>query len=299
MTVGFASIELAGTRRVAVYVDGRAITLEAAARRTGERRDVPVSVSQALAEWDRWCDVAEDVAVQEADEEWLETSQIRFLPAITDPPNIFCAGANYYDHAEEMGAPTPDKSTAVPFHFIASRGSLTGHMEKVSRPMGCDKFDWEVELGVVIRHDLRSASVESARNCIAGYTVANDLSARDLSRREDVPFFPDWLQSKCHTGCLPLGPAIIPAAFVDDPMNIDLSLTVNGETKQSSNTSKMIFSIEEQIEYLSGIAGLQAGDIIITGTPAGTGIASNSYLKHDDVVVAEAANVGKLQTRIV
>jgi 2-keto-4-pentenoate hydratase/2-oxohepta-3-ene-1,7-dioic acid hydratase in catechol pathway len=156
-----------------------------------------------------------------------------------------------------------------------------------------------VELAVVIGRDAEGIAAADADRVIAGYSVANDVSLRDFARRDDYPFFPDWLRSKSYAGCLPLGPVVVPASLVPDPMDLSVSLTVNGVQRQASRSKQMIFSIAEQIEYLSHIVPLRPGDVILTGTPAGTGAAWGSYLSPGDVMVAEIEHLGRLETEVL
>lgn len=295
---GLATIRLNGAPTPAVLADGFVLPLTAAARRVGAGDTAPASVREALSDWDRWSSVIRQVADDGVGgPDWLAEADVAFLPAIADPPTVYCAAANYHDHAQEMRAKV-DRKAESPLFFLVPPASLAGHRDEVVRPDGVERLDWEVELGVVIGREAYQVSAADAATVIAGYTVANDLSLRDFARRDDTPFFPDWLAMKSYTGCMPLGPAIVPAAFVPVPMNLDLSLSVNGEQRQGSNTKNMIFSIAEQIEYLSRIVALQPGDIILTGTPAGTGNAWNVYLSPDDVMVAEIQGLGRLETRV-
>lgn len=297
-----------GEEILAVLSGGRVLPLARAAAGTGVAESaVPRSVRAALADWDRWCEVAEaatESATGRLAEEggtgdgWVDAATVEFRPAITDPPNVYCAGANYYDHVREMGSAPPDPSQGKPYHFIASTSALGGHNQPVTRPAGCEQFDWEVELAVIIGSPAFHVPAAEAMSVIAGYTVSNDLSLRDFARRDDIPFYPDWITSKCYAGCLPLGPAIVPARQVPDPMNLQLWLRVNGETRQSSNTKEMIYSIARQIEYLSHVLPLRPGDVILTGTPAGTAAHWKRYLQPGDVVEAEVELLGTLTTGV-
>lgn len=296
---GLANVVVEGTPTAAVWADGRVLPLADAARLYRIDGDPPRSAGGALADWGRWCDLV--TAVVDGDHDgagWLAEEEVSFLPALTDPPNVYCAAANYLDHTKEMSGKGLDAPNRRPLHFLASTAALNGHRQSVVRPPGCERFDWEVELAVVIGRDSHNVSASGAAEVIAGFCVANDLSLRDFARRDDYGFFPDWLSSKCYRGCLPLGPALVPARMVADPMALDLRLSVNGEVRQASNTGKMIFSIAEQIEYLSRIAGLKRGDVILTGTPAGTARAWGTYLAPGDVMVAEVEGVGRLETRV-
>ena len=167
------------------------------------------------------------------------------------------------------------------------------------RPPGCTQLDWEIELAVVIGRRAEHVSLDAALEYVAGYTVANDLSMRDFAMRPDVPFGVDWIRSKGYAGCLPVGPTIIPSAFVPDPQRLSLSLSVNGEKMQDSSTALMLFSVAEQIVALSAIVPLLPGDLICTGTPAGVGFARGRFLEPGDVTVAEIEILGRLETRVV
>jgi 2-keto-4-pentenoate hydratase/2-oxohepta-3-ene-1,7-dioic acid hydratase in catechol pathway len=296
---GLATVRLDGSETLAVWADGVVLPIGEAARRCEAGSAVPASAREALSDWDRWCSVMRQVTADGVGGAgWLAETEVDFLPALTDPSSVYCAAANYHDHAQEMRGTATSGPARSPLYFLTPPAALAGHRDVVVRPAGCERFDWEVELAVIIGQDAAHVAAADASTVIAGYAVANDLSLRDFARRDDYPFFPDWLRLKSYAGCLPIGPAIVPASFVSDPMELDLGLSVNGEQRQASNTKNMIFSIAEQIEYLSQIVPLRTGDIILTGTPAGTAAAWGSYLAPGDVVVAEVHGVGRLETRV-
>ena len=136
-------------------------------------------------------------------------------------------------------------------------------------------------------------------DAIAGYVIVNDLSARDLIKREGSPFVYDWIGQKCFADAAPMGPWLTPAAAVEDPENLAIRLSVNGIVKQQSNTGQMVHSIAEQIAYLSRHVELQPGDVIATGTPAGVGTPRGEFLKVGDEVVVEIESLGVLKNRII
>ncbi len=225
------------------------------------------------------------------------------------PGAIYCAGANYRDHAKEMAertgrplGPDPKESGGKPWHFLKTPRSVADPGAIVSATQYCTKLDWEVELAAVIGRETKAVPVEEALSCVAGYTVANDLSARDLSQRAEVPvgspFRPDWVGQKCFDGACPLGPWIVPADDIPDPQNLALKLWVNDAIKQDSNTSEMIFSLAEQIAHISAGMTLYPGDIILTGTPAGVGMGRGEFLKAGDVVRLEIERIGALTNTI-
>src|SRR6266511_1017189 len=187
----------------------------------------------------------------------------RLLAPVLYPGNIYCAGANYTDHMAEMAraqgqapGPTMKELGEKPWHFVkTSRSSVVGPGARVKIPVYSQMVDWEVELAAVIGKAARDVPVEKALDYVAGYTIANDLSARDVMRRDKnpatSPFHYDWLSQKCFDGACPLGPWIAPADDIPDPQNLALKLWVNDKPMQDSHTGKMIFSRAEQIAMLS------------------------------------------------
>ena len=222
------------------------------------------------------------------------------------PAAIYCAGANYGDHVREMtagrgGPPEPDPHTLglKPWHFIKSAHSVTGPGAAVKIPPLSKKLDWEVELAAVIGKTAKNVPLADALKYVAGYTVGNDLSARDFGFRPPVPptspFYSDWLAHKSFDGSCPLGPWIVPAGDVGDPQNLGIRLWVNGTLKQDSNTSEMIYTLAEQIAQISLRITLHPGDVIMTGTPAGVGAGRNEFLKAGDSLELWCENVGTLK----
>ena len=136
-------------------------------------------------------------------------------------------------------------------------------------------------------------------SAVAGYVIVNDLSARDLIKREGSPFIYDWIGQKCFDDAAPMGPWFTPAAYIDDPQKLDVTLAVNGVLKQSSNTDQMVHSIAEQVAYLSRHVTLYPGDVIATGTPSGVGMPHAEFLRPGDEVVVEISGLGKLTSRMV
>jgi 2-keto-4-pentenoate hydratase/2-oxohepta-3-ene-1,7-dioic acid hydratase in catechol pathway len=240
----------------------------------------------------------------------IPLAEVKLHAPLLYPGTIYCAGANYADHVAEMARaqnmpPPADPRTLglKPWFFIKPpRACVVGPGARVARPHGSQKLDWEAELVAVIGRLARNVSVEEALNYVAGYTVANDLSARDLSRRTQLPpgnpFHFDWTAHKGFEGSCPLGPWITPARELPDPQRLAIRLWVNGALKQDSNTSQMIYSVAEQISHLSSIATLHPGDIILTGTPAGVGAGRNEFLQPGDHVEVEIEALGRLENWI-
>jgi 2-keto-4-pentenoate hydratase/2-oxohepta-3-ene-1,7-dioic acid hydratase in catechol pathway len=263
-----------------------------------------------LEDWDNARGLLQDAAAKAAgDGKAQALQQTRLRAPVLWPSAIYCAGANYSDHAAEMAKrsnrpPEPDpKSLGLkPWHFIKASRALADPGATVVASHYTKKLDWEVELAVVIGKIAKNVPVEKALDHVAGYTAANDLSARDLSRRPHVSetsaFKSDWIGQKSFDGACPLGPWMVPAQDIPDPQNLAIKLWVNDVLKQDSNTGKMIFSLAEQISHLSTGMTLHPGDVILTGTPAGVGSARNEYLQPGDVVRIEIERIGTLSNRV-
>ena len=242
--------------------------------------------------------------------EGMPLAEVRLHAPLLYPGAIYCAGANYADHVAEMARaqnmpPPADPRTLglKPWFFIKPpRACVVGPGARVARPRGSQKLDWEAELVAVIGKPARDVSVEDAWKHVAGYTIANDLSARDLSRRTQLPpgnpFHFDWTAHKGFEGSCPLGPWITPAAEIADPQRLAIRLWVNGALKQDSNTSQMIYSVADQVSHISSLTTLHPGDIILTGTPAGVGTPRNEFLQPGDHVEVEIEKLGRLETWI-
>lgn len=237
-----------------------------------------------------------------------------------DPPRqIFCTIANYRSHIIEtiLDVGVPPHTDAMdaaarlqyaerniearlrgaPYACFKLPSTVIGPTDSLQIPRHAQRVDWELELGVVIGKPARQVSRSEAMSHVAGYVLANDITARDQVRRADVPNMgTDWLQSKNAPGFLPLGPYFVPAAFLPDPYSVRLTLSVNDRLMQDGIVSDMVFDIATQIEYLSQHAQLLPGDVICTGTPAGCGTHYKRYLQPGDVIHASARELGAQHT---
>lgn len=231
--------------------------------------------------------------------------KVKLLAPILYPNDIYCAGANYTDHMAEMDkaqgrkpGPTMKDLGEKPWHFVkSSKSSIVGPNAKVKIPAYSKMIDWEIELAAVIGKTAKNVPVEKALQYVAGYTIANDLSARDGMRREKnpptSPFHFDWVSQKCFDGACPIGPWIVPASDIRNPHNLAMKLWVGDELMQDSHTSKMIFNTAEQIAMLSSRVTLQPGDLVLTGTPAGVGAGRKRFLKPGETVKLWIEKVGE------
>lgn len=215
------------------------------------------------------------------------------------PRRIFGMASNFYEHADEMGTELAARAESQPYCFMKAETSVIAAEESVMMPPETEKLDWEVELGVVIGKTCRHVEVDRAFEYVAGYTVFNDISARDLNRRTDYPFKHDWFRGKSFDTFGPIGPWVVPAACIADPQSLRMTLSVNGKMMQDGSSRDMIFSIAEQIAYLSRILTLQSGDLIATGTPDGVGMGRGVFLKAGDVMIAGIEHIGYLRNPVV
>ncbi|MDH7799242.1 MULTISPECIES: fumarylacetoacetate hydrolase family protein [unclassified Beijerinckia] len=231
------------------------------------------------------------------------------LSAITDglskltapyrPERIYCAASNYIEHANEMGTVLAAKADSKPYMFLKLQNAVVGPNDEIRMPPETSQLDWEIELGAVIGTRGRRITAENALNHVAGYTIVNDITARDLNKRTDYPFKFDWFQGKCHDTFAPLGPWMVPASSIRDPQAVHMRLTVGNEVMQEDSTRNMIWTLREQIAYLSTIVTLEPGDVIATGTPTGVGIGRGIFLKAGDVVSAHIDGIGTLTNTVV
>ncbi len=213
-------------------------------------------------------------------------------PCVPRPPKIICIGLNYCKHALETNMPIP----AIPVAFTKYTNTLTDFGTEIILGTEGKEFDYEVELGVVIGKKCKKVSKQDALDYVLGYCVANDLSCRDLQFQTS-----QWLMGKSLDQFLPLGKYLVTADEVGDPQNLNLRCSLNGETRQNSNTADMIFSVAEIIEFLSRFMTLEPGDLILTGTPQGVimGLPEKNWLKPGDKVIVEIEKLGYTENTMI
>jgi 2-keto-4-pentenoate hydratase/2-oxohepta-3-ene-1,7-dioic acid hydratase in catechol pathway len=291
--------------RAGVVVDE---TVFDAAALTGERSHA--SMLGILESWGKARGAIERAIAKPSRRKGVPLRRAKLLTPVMWPGAVFCAGANYTDHVVEMArvqniAPEPDPHEVglSPWHFLKASRAVAHPGARLKLPAYSKMVDWEAELAAVIGRTARDVPVEKALGYVAGYTVANDLSARDFTKRPHVadgsPFKYDWLAQKNFDASCPIGPWIVPAKAIRDPQNLGIKLSVNGVVKQDSNTSQMIFTLAEQIAHLSTRLTLHPGDIVLTGTPAGVGLARREFLKPGDEVTVWIEKVGTLTNTFV
>ena len=226
----------------------------------------------------------------------IRAIDVNSLPVVTDPgrmgsclswvPNFFCIGLNYALHAEESGMDKP----AEPIIFSKATSALSGPNDDVIIPRTSEKGDWEVELGVVIGKTASYVSEEDALDYVAGYCTINDVSERSFQTERGG----QWIKGKSAPSFGPTGPYLVTADEVVDPQDLRVTLKLNGDTVQDSNTSDMIFSVREIVSYMSQFMELRAGDIIATGTPSGVGMGMKPqrFLRPGDTMEVEVHGLG-------
>ena len=263
---------------------------------------------ELLADWER----AEErlAALAEGGGDWRTLDGLRVLPPVT-PVHVLQSGANYRRHvldiivAEErergnmsdadaraMGERIMDERAATgdPYVFLGAAGAICGAYDDVVLPAVGEQHDWELELACIL----------GPGGKIAGYTIANDLTTRDLIYRADLKAIgTDWLRSKNAPTFLPVGPWIVPAAFVSDPMDLQITLRLNGDVMQDESTADMIFGVERLREYTTALLPVVPGDLLLTGSPAGNGMHHRRFLGPGDVMESEITGLGAQRNRCV
>jgi len=221
-----------------------------------------------------------DSRVKLADGRSLDEREVHWLPPV-EPGTIFALGLNYADHARELAFKPPE----TPLVFLKGPNSLVGHRALTPRPASAEYMHYECELAVVIGKTARNVRQEDAYGYIAGYTVANDYAIRDYLEN----YYRPNLRVKNRDACTPIGPWLVDAADIPDPMDLALSTSVNGKVTQRGTTRDMVFSVPWLVEYLSSIMTLSPGDIILTGTPEGL-----ANVVAGDEVITEIEGIGRL-----
>ncbi|MBM7581610.1 2-keto-4-pentenoate hydratase/2-oxohepta-3-ene-1,7-dioic acid hydratase in catechol pathway [Caldicoprobacter guelmensis] len=233
-------------------------------------------------------------------DQWLSLDDVELLAPIPNPArNIFCVGKNYLDHIEELNKDRniSGLNTKYPQYFTKATHTVTGPFAEISLHSNVtSQVDYEAELAVIIGKRGINIPEEEAMDYVFGYTILNDVTARDLQRNHN-----QWFKGKSLDGFCPMGPWIVTKDEIGDPVELNISSKVNGELRQSSNTRNMIFSIPKLISILSQGLTLEPGDILATGTPAGVGMGFDPprFLKPGDVVRIEIEKIGYIENRFV
>lgn len=230
----------------------------------------------------------------------VSLDRVRFLSPVKSPEKIICVAVNYRSHATEQVLKPPQE----PYFFTKFRNALIGNGDPLILPKISKKMDWEVELSVIIGKQGKYIDKKDAFDYIAGYSVSNDVSYRDLQFPPgwtgSSPYGQNFVKGKSLDSAFPLGPWVVTKDEIPDPSNLTLSLSVNGKVKQKSTTAEMVFGIDALIEYASSGITLKPGDIISTGTPEGVAMfTGDQFLKEGDLVEASVEHIGTLRNRVV
>ncbi|MBA2682340.1 MAG: fumarylacetoacetate hydrolase family protein [Ktedonobacteraceae bacterium] len=222
----------------------------------------------------------------------LQAAAVELGPPVPDPDKIICIGINYADHANEAGI----AQTEVPVFFAKFRNSLTGPTSPILLPHVSTQIDYEGELAVIIGTRCKEVSEQEALQYVAGYSIMNDVSARDLQMQTS-----QWMAGKALDSFAPMGPGMVLAAAIPDPQALQLTTRVNGQVVQHASTATMIFSVARIVAFLSSLMTLEPGDIIATGTPSGVGFKRTPplFLHAGDVAEVEIAGIGQLRNPVV
>ena len=222
----------------------------------------------------------------------FQTASVELGPPVADPDKIICIGLNYADHANEAGL----AQTKVPVFFAKFRNALVGPTAPIVLPRVSREIDYEGELAVVIGQRCKEVSEQEALQYVAGYSVFNDVSARDLQMQTS-----QYIAGKALDTFAPMGPGIVLASDIPDPQALSLTTRVNGQEVQHASTASMIFSVAKVIAFLSSLMTLEPGDIIATGTPSGVGFKRTPplFLQEGDVVEVEIEGIGQLRNPVV
>jgi len=220
-----------------------------------------------------------------------DKGEVKVNAPVTNPGKIFCVGHNYREHILEMGRELP----ANPVLFAKFANTVIGPEDDIPFHPISEQLDYEAEFTVIIGKQARNVSEEDALDYVAGYTIANDVTYRDIQRRTL-----QWLQGKTVDGSAPMGPWMVTSDELTDPSGLGVVLTVNGEVRQKTNTENLVFSVPHLVSFLSNLVTLEPGDIILTGTPGGVGVAMDppTFLRDGDVVKIEIDQVGVLENKV-
>lgn len=322
--IALGTFSVAGSTPFAGLVrDGQVLALPAVARLAGQLGQVlqGADVAGLLEHWRQDWPVLQAVAaaLDMPAGAWARAQAVPATVLKTHAPlrprQIYCASANYRKHVIDLILDQPvtiDASVpreqrrrhaealmdhratqGKPFAFIKAGSCVIGPADDVVLPFDMQQPDWELELGVVIGRPARRVARTHALEYVAGYTIGNDLTGREMLARPDMPSLGhDWIQGKCAPTFLTLGPHLVPAAYVADPQRLQITLKLNGQVMQDESTADMIFPVARLIEWLSTHVLLEPGDVILTGSPSGNGTHYQRFLKPGDVMEGSISGLG-------
>jgi 2,4-didehydro-3-deoxy-L-rhamnonate hydrolase len=316
-----------------LVLEDMALDLEAVLQRLelakpGERTSVRLMLEDWETNFERLRGAANRVA-SDGLEKWREVGTkidaLRILPPVFPPGAVLQSAANYRTHVVQLTVAHRFKGLGItegmtdeevyakaaammeerarsgsPFIFAGTPAAICGARDDVILPRRGAQHDWELELAVIIGRRTRNVSREHALDYVAGYTISNDLTTRDLvGRKDNVELGLDWIGSKNAPTFFPTGPFLVPRAFVPDPMKLRITLKLNGQTMQDESTADMIFDVRRLIEYTSSVTVMEPGDMLLTGSPAGNGSHWKRFLKPGDVMETSITGLGVQVNRCI
>jgi 2-keto-4-pentenoate hydratase/2-oxohepta-3-ene-1,7-dioic acid hydratase in catechol pathway len=282
VTFSIETIEHGNRRVAAIAMAGGHVPLDA---------ELPA----LLARWDdAWPAIAKRAA-----EPANVIEQARVVPQFGAARKVLCAGANYYKHLAEMDVPYTKDATKPAFFFLKPPTALAGPGPVVGMDPSIAMLDWEVEMVAVIGKRGRDIAERDALSYVAGYTVAIDVTARDILFAPHLVFKPDFFNGKGRDGFCPIANGMLPAAFLPDPQATRLRLAVNGVIKQDASTDDMIYGVAELIRWASAICELEPGDLVLTGSPHGVGFPKREFLTIGDTMRAELDGIAGFDCQVV
>lgn len=276
-----------------VLTDKNIVCLPSLAKRLNKRMPKALEAFIRIGNFEKIEKIVLNAPQNIIDDISLPASNVKLLAPIASPPKIICLGLNYKDHAAEQNAPIPDE----PIIFFKPRTAIIGPNENIVKPKFVKQLDYEAELAIIIGKRAKNIPVSEAENYIFGYTILNDVSARDIQFKDR-----QWTRGKSFDTFAPTGPCILTRNQMQDPSNLYIRTWVNDELRQNSTTKNMVFNVYEVIHHLSRVMTLEPCDIIATGTPAGVGFAIKpkpKFLEAGDVVRIEIEKIGVLENRVV
>ncbi|MGQ9641471.1 MAG: fumarylacetoacetate hydrolase family protein [Candidatus Bathycorpusculaceae bacterium] len=286
---------LDGKKLYGALIDDKVICLPSLARKFGEK--LPRRIEDFIKLGVKGVETAEKLLTKVMEKNYTDVfasvNDVRLLAPIASPPKIICLGLNYRDHAEEQSAPIPEE----PVIFMKPHTAIIGPNESIVKPSFVKQLDYEAELAIVIGKKTKNVSVSDAKSHIFGYTILNDVSARDIQFKDK-----QWTRGKSFDTFAPTGPCITTINQLQDTTNLRIQTWVNNEPRQNSTTQNMVFNVFEIVHHLSQAMTLEPCDLIATGTPSGVGFAMKPkprFLKHGDVVRIGIEGIGVLENAVV
>ena len=291
----FATVNLEDGERAAVVLGGRYFRLDRVIP------DLPaVGLRSLMERWDDLVERTSQLAAEPAAAASLEPAALpmpKVLAPLRFPNKLICVGGVYEDHLRQFKLPA-ERWPRMPIFLRPPTTSIVGPGPTVHVPKSTRQFDWEIELAVVLGRHVRHASEITVREAIAGYSIGIDFTCRDLLDRGSQMGV-DLVRAKAQDDMAPLGPVIVPARFIANPQDLRLQLWVNGKLRQDGNTAQMLYSVTEQISTISQFITLEPGDVVFTGSPAGSAESDDEFLRPGDRIRAEIDRIGALELELL